>query len=54
MFGFEKSDKDNIAVDEQRGYKLLARCYIALTDAELTLATGENILFEVNCHEENV
>ncbi|MBL4690503.1 MAG: type II toxin-antitoxin system RelE/ParE family toxin [Rhodospirillales bacterium] len=54
MYGFEKSAKDNIAKDEARDFKKLAKHYIALGDAQLTMAKDENVLFEVNCDEENL
>ncbi|MBL6928042.1 MAG: type II toxin-antitoxin system RelE/ParE family toxin [Rhodospirillales bacterium] len=54
MYAFEKSAKDNIAKDEERDYKKLAKAYIALNNAQLALAMDENVLFEVNCHEENL
>ncbi|MDP6688209.1 MAG: type II toxin-antitoxin system RelE/ParE family toxin [Alphaproteobacteria bacterium] len=54
MYGFEKSAKDNLGRNEQRDYKRLAKTYIALNDAQLALACGENILFEVNCDEKDL
>jgi hypothetical protein len=54
MYGFEKSNKDNIEKDEERDYKKLAKKYITLDGAQLMLALGENILFEVNCDEKNL
>ena len=54
MYGFEKSGRDNIEKDEERDYKKLAKRYISLDDAQLTLAKDENVLFEVNCDEKNL
>jgi hypothetical protein len=54
MYGFEKSGRDNIEKDEERDYKKLAKRYISLNDAQLTLAKDENVLFEVNCDEKNL
>ncbi|MDP7549000.1 MAG: type II toxin-antitoxin system RelE/ParE family toxin [Alphaproteobacteria bacterium] len=54
MYGFEKSGKDNIEKDEERGYKRLAKKYIALNDAQLALATDRAVLFEVKYDEKNL
>ena len=54
MYGFEKSGKDNIEKDEERGYKRLAKKYIALNDARLALATDRAVLFEVKYDEKNL
>jgi hypothetical protein len=54
MYRFEKSGKDNIEKDEERGYKRLAKKYIALNDAQLALATDRAVLFEVKYDEKNL
>ncbi|NQV84316.1 MAG: type II toxin-antitoxin system RelE/ParE family toxin [Rhodospirillales bacterium] len=54
MYGFEKSGRDNIEKDEERDFKKLAKRYLTFQDAQLTLAKDENVLYEVNCDEENL
>ncbi len=54
MYAFEKSSKDNIAKDEEHDYKKLAKTYIALNDTQLARALDESVLFEVNCHDEDL
>lgn len=51
LFGFSKNERSNIDRDELEALKSLATNLLRLTPRELALASDENELIEVNCHE---
>ena len=52
VYGFSKKDRDNIADDEAREFKRLAKITLALSDAELVKLIANETYLEVHCHEE--
>ncbi len=53
VFGFEKSDKDNISKPEEKALKLIARTLLSYSDKEIDLKIGEGSLIEVNYEQDN-
>lgn len=47
MFGWEKKDMENIAPNELRVYRLLAKSYLGLTEEEIGLAVNDGTLLEL-------
>lgn len=47
---FAKNERDNIDDDEEQAYKLLAKSYAKLTDAQLQKMVAEKNLLEI-CHD---
>lgn len=47
VFGFEKNDKDNITLNEEKALKLIAKSLLAYTDDELEKFVLEGSLIEV-------
>lgn len=47
VYGFPKSNRDNIGADEEKGFKELAQHLFAFTDKELQTAIEKGILIEV-------
>lgn len=54
MFGFEKSDKDNINKKEEKYFKDVAKDFIGLNNIQIDIAVEKKVLFEVICDEKNV
>lgn len=54
VFGFAKSDLDNISESEKKGFKDLATEYLGLSDEGLELAVENEKFTEVNCDEQDV
>lgn len=48
MFGFAKSERDNIGLAELAGLKKLAQRYMAMSDAEIAVALSERELEELS------
>jgi len=53
LYGFAKSQKDNIEKIELEGLKKLSRQLFNLTEGELRRALQEAALSEVRCHEQD-
>jgi hypothetical protein len=54
VYGFAKSDQANIALDELKGFKRLAKEMLAFNDAKLAVALRDRVLDEVFCDDEAV
>ena len=50
VYGFAKSDRDNIAPDELRAFRGLAAHMLSVNEAGLSAAVGNGTLQEVECH----
>ena len=50
VYGFAKSDRDNIRRDELRAFRRLADELLGLGDAQLAAAIANGSLKEVRCH----
>jgi len=50
VYGFAKSDRDNISRDELKAFRRLADEMLALDDAALTAAMRNGTIMEVDCH----
>lgn len=51
VFGFSKSDRDNIAADELAAFKKLARFTLNLGDGEIEQLKANKTYTEVICHD---
>jgi len=51
VYGFAKSDRDNIRRDELRAFRNLASEMLALNDQALTAAMKNGTLTEIDCHD---
>ena len=51
VYGFAKSDRENIEDDELEKFKILAKAWIALSDNQIEAMTRDKALTEVK-HEE--
>ncbi len=47
LFGFAKSDRENIEEDEKEAYKKLAAHYLAMDEETIQRMLSEKMLFEV-------
>lgn len=54
VFGFEKSDRDNLKTDELRAYKKLAKHYLEFDDEGIKTALKAKALHEVRCDDEDI
>ena len=54
VFGFAKSERDNISEAELTGFKDLARQYLGLTEEELEEAVEKETFTEVDCDEQDL
>ena len=54
VYGFAKSDRDNIHSDEENAFKKAATYVLALSDAELDALMAEGHFVEVQCDEEKL
>ncbi|MBE0531189.1 MAG: type II toxin-antitoxin system RelE/ParE family toxin [Rhodospirillales bacterium] len=50
VYGFAKSDRDNIRPDELKAFRQLAAAMLSLGDAALAAATRNGTLREIECH----
>lgn len=50
VYGFAKSDRDNIRQDELRAFRKLAGEMLALDDKALAAATKNGTITEIDCH----
>jgi hypothetical protein len=48
VYGFEKNEKDNITVNEEKAFKIIAKELLNYTDIELDRKVGEGKLQEIN------
>ena len=48
MFGFEKSDKDNISKNEEKALKLIAKTLLSYSNKEIDFRVNEGSLIEVD------
>lgn len=53
VFGFEKSDKDNIFKNEEKALKLVAKTLLSYLDKEIDARIEEGNLIEVNYEQDN-
>lgn len=53
VFGFEKSDKDNISKNEEKALKLVAKTLLAYSDDEIDSKVAEGSLIEVDYEQNN-
>jgi hypothetical protein len=51
VFGFPKSDQDNISKDEEKAFKKIADIMLNLPDGEIAKQVQANHLIEVKCHD---
>lgn len=51
VYGFSKSDRDNIDTHEVQAFKDMARTFLDFSDAEIARLVNTHHLKEVNCHE---
>ncbi len=54
VYGFAKSQRENLRRDELKAYRLLAEQYLALDLDEIALAQGTGSIIEVICDEQTV
>jgi len=50
VYGFAKSDRDNIRPDELKAFRTLAAAMLSLDDAALAAAMQNGTLREIECH----
>ena len=48
VFGFEKSDKDNISKNEEKALKLIAKTLLSYSNKEIDFRVEEGSLIEVD------
>lgn len=51
VYGFSKSEKDNIRLDELKGFKLLAAEMLAYDNDAIKTALKKGVIAEVKCNE---
>ena len=51
VYGFAKSDRENLRPDELAAFRLLADEYLALDQAGLTAAQSVGAIIEVRCDQ---
>lgn len=51
VYGFAKSERENIDKDEERGFKDLARVTFSLSDDDLTSLVKKGVYQEVKCDD---
>ena len=54
VYGFVKSDRENLRRNELETYRLLADEYLALDETGLAVAQGAGTIVEVNCDDQAV
>ncbi len=54
VYGFAKSDRENLRPDELAAFRLLADEYLALDQAGLTAAQSVGAIIEVRCSDQTV
>ena len=54
VYGFAKSDRENLRRNELETYRLLADEYLALDATSLTAAQGAGAIVEVKCDDQAV
>ena len=54
MYGFAKSERDNIKKNELKGFKALADEMLGYDKAALTKALKSSVIFEVKCDEDEI
>ena len=54
VYGFSKSDRENLRRDELETYRLLADGYLALDAAGLAAAQAVGAIIEVECDDQAV
>lgn len=54
VYGFAKSERDNIAGGELRGFRKLAQVMLTFGDSELEKALKSGALEELMCNEQNI
>ena len=54
VYGFAKSDRENLRRNELETYRLLADEYLALDETGLAVAQGAGTIVEVNCDDQAV
>jgi hypothetical protein len=47
LYGFEKNQRDNLTVNEEKAYKLIAKTVLGYTDGELQERLNEQSLIEI-------
>lgn len=53
VFGFAKSDQDNISAADLKDFRNAATLILSYTEAQIALAVEAEKLFEVNCDEQD-
>ncbi len=54
IFGFAKSERENLSKPELKEYKALAKSVLAYTEDEIQVLLDNEKLTEVNCDDENL
>ena len=54
VYGFAKSDRENLRRDELETYRLLADRYLALDEKGLTAAQAAGAIVEVKCDDQTI
>ena len=54
VFGFAKSDRENLSKPELKVYKALAKEFLLYTDEQIEILVNEEKLTEVNCVPEQI
>jgi hypothetical protein len=54
VYGFPKSQQDNLSQQELKGFKKLANDVAMLSEEELQKLIKEKEFIEVKCHDENI
>lgn len=54
VYGFSKSQQDNLSQQELKGFKKLAKDVAQLSNAELLRLIKEDEFFEVKCDDKNI
>lgn len=54
VYGFAKSDRDNIKRDELKAFRKLAGAMLALDDKALSAAIANGTITEIMCHDQAI
>ena len=52
IYGFAKSERDNIDEDELEYWQRVAKGYLQMVEVQLAMLIEQDELMEVNCHDE--
>jgi hypothetical protein len=54
VYGFAKSDRDNISKDEEKQFKKMAKYVLGLSEAQLNILIANGQIEEVESNDEKV